>query len=162
MPQKPVIITTKSPKAEVFVFDYTKHSSMHKDNQCKSQLRLRGHTKEGYGLSWNPNRQGYILSASDDLTVCLWDVQANQISSLYLDAKTIFRGHTGGCGRLACTSWIGVRICWRRPQVDDLGHPRQPTCAHRGSHSAEVNCLSFNPYSDFILATGSADKTVAL
>uniref|UniRef100_A0A183C0S6 WD_REPEATS_REGION domain-containing protein n=1 Tax=Globodera pallida TaxID=36090 RepID=A0A183C0S6_GLOPA len=30
------------------------------------------------------------------------------------------------------------------------------------AHSAEVNCLSFNPYSEFILATGSADKTVAL
>jgi WD40 repeat protein len=26
------------------------------------------------------------------------------------------------------------------------------------AHSAEVNCLSFNPYSEFILATGSADK----
>ena len=30
------------------------------------------------------------------------------------------------------------------------------------AHSAEVNCLSFNPYSEFILASGSADKTVAL
>lgn len=30
------------------------------------------------------------------------------------------------------------------------------------AHSAEVNCLSFNPYSEYILATGSADKTVAL
>ncbi|KAF3833655.1 hypothetical protein F7725_024859 [Dissostichus mawsoni] len=28
--------------------------------------------------------------------------------------------------------------------------------------AAEVNCLSFNPYSEFILASGSADKTVAL
>lgn len=26
------------------------------------------------------------------------------------------------------------------------------------AHQAEVNCLSFNPYSEFILATGSADK----
>ena len=25
---------------------------------------------------------------------------------------------------------------------------------------SQVNCLSFNPYSEFILATGSADKTV--
>ena len=25
-----------------------------------------------------------------------------------------------------------------------------------------MNCLSFNPYSEFILATGSANKTVAL
>jgi len=30
------------------------------------------------------------------------------------------------------------------------------------AHTAEVNCLSFNPYSEFILATSSADKTVAL
>ena len=26
------------------------------------------------------------------------------------------------------------------------------------AHDAEVNCLSFNPYSEFIVATGSADK----
>ena len=30
------------------------------------------------------------------------------------------------------------------------------------AHMSEVNCLSFNPYSEYILATGSADKTVAL
>ena len=30
------------------------------------------------------------------------------------------------------------------------------------AHTAEVNCLSFSPYREFILATGSADKTVAL
>lgn len=28
------------------------------------------------------------------------------------------------------------------------------------AHTAEVNCLSFNPYSEFILATGSADKVM--
>lgn len=28
------------------------------------------------------------------------------------------------------------------------------------AHTAEVNCLSFNPYSEFILATGSADKVI--
>jgi len=30
------------------------------------------------------------------------------------------------------------------------------------AHSAEINCLSFNPFSEYIMATGSADKTVAL
>lgn len=30
------------------------------------------------------------------------------------------------------------------------------------AHTAEVNCLSFNPYSEFILATGSADKVTSL
>ena len=30
------------------------------------------------------------------------------------------------------------------------------------AHEAEVNCLGFNPFNEFVLATGSADKTVRL
>ena len=30
------------------------------------------------------------------------------------------------------------------------------------AHQAEVNCLAFNPFNEYVLATGSADKTVAL
>lgn len=29
-------------------------------------------------------------------------------------------------------------------------------------HSAAVNSLAFNPYSEFVVATGSADRTVSL
>ena len=32
---------------------------------------------------------------------------------------------------------------------------------HAGeAHQAEVNCLAFNPFNEYVLATGSADKTV--
>lgn len=32
---------------------------------------------------------------------------------------------------------------------------------HAGeAHTAEVNCLAFNPFNEYVLATGSADKTV--
>ena len=34
--------------------------------ECIPELRLKGHQKEGYGLSWNPNLNGHLLSASDD------------------------------------------------------------------------------------------------
>lgn len=34
--------------------------------ECNPDLRLRGHQKEGYGLSWNSNLSGHLLSASDD------------------------------------------------------------------------------------------------
>lgn len=34
--------------------------------ECNPDLRLRGHQKEGYGMSWNPNLSGHLLSASDD------------------------------------------------------------------------------------------------
>jgi len=57
-------------------------------------LRLRGHQKEGYGLSWNPNLNGYLLSASDDHTICLWDINATPKENRVIDAKTIFTGHT--------------------------------------------------------------------
>lgn len=113
MPQNPCIIATKTPSSEVFVFDYTKHPSkpgklrfcfllasqlsrhffVDPSGECKPQLRLRGHQKEGYGLSWNPNLSGYLLSASDDHTVCLWDVNAAPSEKNFVDAKTIFTGH---------------------------------------------------------------------
>ena len=33
---------------------------------------------------------------------------------------------------------------------------------HAGeAHAAEVNCLAFNPFNEYVLATGSADKTVS-
>lgn len=40
----------------------------------------------------------------------------------------------------------------------DRKKPFQKIEAHKG----EVNCVSFNPFSEFVLATGSADRTVAL
>ena len=36
------------------------------NGECRPDIRLKGHTKEGYGLSWNPNQNGNLLSASDD------------------------------------------------------------------------------------------------
>ena len=42
--------------------------------RCAPQIRLTGHAKEGYGLSWNHLTEGQLLSASDDTTIRLWDV----------------------------------------------------------------------------------------
>lgn len=75
------------------VFDYTKHPSKpDPSGECHPDLRLRGHQKEGYGLSWNPNLNGYLLSASDDHTICLWDINATPKENRVIDAKTIFTG----------------------------------------------------------------------
>ena len=67
MPQNPCVIATKTPSSDVLVFDYTKHPSKpDPSGECNPELRLKGHQKEGYGLSWNPNLNGHLLSASDD------------------------------------------------------------------------------------------------
>ena len=64
------------------------------DGKCSPDLRLKGHTKEGYGLSWSPNNAGHLLSASDDCTICLWDVEAATKEARSIEAKSIFRAHT--------------------------------------------------------------------
>lgn len=73
MPQNPCVIATKVTVGDVYIFDYTKHPSIPSpDSVCNPDLRLKGHSQEGYGLSWSPKLKGHLLSASDDGTVCLW------------------------------------------------------------------------------------------
>jgi len=49
MPQNPCLIATKTVSGEVHVFDYTKHPLNPTEHKVAPQLRLQGHTKEGYG-----------------------------------------------------------------------------------------------------------------
>ena len=99
MPQDSSFIATKSPSAEVLIFNHAKLAALSKDQlmaqsaeQCP-ELRLRGHTKEGYGLSWNPNASGHILSASDDHTICLWNILKTPTEGKFVDPLAIFSGH---------------------------------------------------------------------
>ena len=74
MPQNPTIIATKSVSGEVHIFDYLKHPSQPTSDVVKPQLKLVGHTKEGYGLAWNSKKEGHILSAGYDNKICYWDI----------------------------------------------------------------------------------------
>lgn len=168
MPQNACVIATKTPSSDVLVFDYTKHPSKPEPSgECQPDLRLRGHQKEGYGLSWNPNLNGYLLSASDDHTICLWDINATPKEHRVIDAKNIFTGHTAVVEDVAWhllhESLFGSVADDQKLMIWDTRNNNTSKPSHTvDAHTAEVNCLSFNPYSEFILATGSADKTVAL
>ncbi|XP_076275026.1 histone-binding protein RBBP4-like isoform X2 [Rhynchophorus ferrugineus] len=170
MPQNPSVVATKTPSSDVLVFDYTKYTSKpDPSGECNPDLRLRGHQKEGYGLSWNPNRNGYLLSASHDHTICLWDINATPKENRVIDAKTIFTG-TGHTGVVEDVAWHLLHESLFGSVADDqklmfwdirCNNTRKPAITV-DAHTAEVNCLSFSPYSEYILATGSSDKTVAL
>ena len=69
MPQKYNIIATKTVTGELHIFDYFKHPSKPKDYSVIPNIILYGHSKEGFGLSWNTNREGYLVSGSDDFRV---------------------------------------------------------------------------------------------
>jgi len=40
-------------------------------------MRLSGHTKEGYGLSWSTIKNNLLVSGSDDAIVCVYDINNN-------------------------------------------------------------------------------------
>uniref|UniRef100_A0A8C3CV10 Histone-binding protein RBBP4-like N-terminal domain-containing protein n=1 Tax=Cairina moschata TaxID=8855 RepID=A0A8C3CV10_CAIMO len=84
-----------------------------------------------------------------------------------VDAKTIFTGHTAVVEdvswHLLHESLFGSVADDQKLMIWDTRSNNTSKPSHSvDAHTAEVNCLSFNPYSEFILATGSADKTVAL
>lgn len=94
MPQNPDIIATKTPSADVLVFDIRNHPSRPLNRDVNPKLRLKGHQREGYGLSWNANRDGYLVSSSDDTTVCMWDINASAKTGNEVPVLNVFRGHT--------------------------------------------------------------------
>ena len=168
MPQNPFLIATKTVSAEVYVFDYTKHPSKPPaDGKCNPDLRLQGHKTEGYGLSWSPFCEGHLLSGSDDAQICLWDIAAVTKGSRTLDAKSIFQGHLGVVEDVA---WhckheylFGSVGDDKQLLIWDTRKPSDSATLHTiEAHQAEVNCLAFNPFNEYVLATGSADQTVAL
>lgn len=77
MPQNPDMVAAKTSGLEVYVFNCQKPPVGGEGRSCNPDLRLRGHEKEGYGLSWSSFKGGYVLSGSNDCKVCLWDVSAS-------------------------------------------------------------------------------------
>jgi histone-binding protein RBBP4 len=99
MPQNPDLIATKALSGEVFLFDRTKHSSEpERSGECKPDVKLVGQKREGFGLAWSPVRKGNILSASEDMTVCHWDVTSYTKGGNSIEPLNVFRGHTSVVG----------------------------------------------------------------
>lgn len=61
MPQNADLIATKTVNGKVFVFDRTKHLNTPKDDVCRPDITLRGHTKEGSVLWYRWARTTLML-----------------------------------------------------------------------------------------------------
>jgi len=166
MPQNKFLVATKTPHADVLVFDWSRHQSKpDADGISKPNLRLKGHKQEGYGLMWSPHKPGHLLSGSDDAQICLWDITSAQ--SDVLDTMHIYTKHQGVVEDVA---WHSIHphmfgsvgddkllVLW-----DTRSAPDRAAVGQVEAHAAEVNCIAFNPVNEYVLATGSADRTVAL
>jgi len=184
-PQNPDLIATKTPTNDVLLFDRTKHPSKPpKNGQCSPDLRLVGHKKEGYGLAWNPQHKGLLLSGSDDQLVCMWDISAASTSSSSSSSKASSSAGGVSGGRsveplaiYTAHTDVVEDVAWHQHHeslfascgddrlvfIWDTRSPDRTKANHTiNAHRAEVNSVAFNPFSEFLLATGSADKTIAL
>ncbi|KAL3621388.1 RNA-binding protein Musashi 2 [Castilleja foliolosa] len=70
MSQNEAIIAANTSGTEVHIFDSSKQLASSERGSCDPDLRLRGHDKEGHGLSWSPFKEGYLLSGSNDCRIC--------------------------------------------------------------------------------------------
>ncbi|MED6139755.1 adenyl-nucleotide exchange factor [Stylosanthes scabra] len=163
MPQNPSFVAAKTCGSEVYVFDVEKQRGKEEGGRCDPDLRLRGHDKEGYGLSWSPFKKGYLLSGSHDSKICMWDVLAAGQDNA-LDAIHVYEAHEGVVGDV---SWHSKDESLFGSVGDDCkliiwdlrtNKAQQSVKAHEN----EVNFLSFNPYNEWIVATASSDTTIAL
>lgn len=167
MPGRETIIATKTVSSEVYIFDYSKHTSKPPaDGKCHPNLKLLGHQKEGYGLCWNRMKQGYLLSGSDDSLICMWDVSGNPMEGNTLAALQTYVGHTSVVEDVAwhCQheAFFGSVGDDKRLMIWDIRNRTGKASHQVEAHTAEVNCLAFNPFNEYVLATGSADKSVGL
>ncbi|OXB80348.1 UNVERIFIED_CONTAM: hypothetical protein H355_012781 [Colinus virginianus] len=175
MPQNPCIIATKTPSADVLVFDYTKHPlKPDPSGECNPDLRLRGHQKEGYGLSWNSNLKGHLLSASDDHTVCLWDINAGPKEGKIVDAKAIFTGHSAVVedvawhllheslfGSVADDQKLMIKIGEEQSAEDAEDGPPELLFIH-GGHTAKISDFSWNPNEPWVICSVSEDNIMQI
>ena len=124
--------------------------------------------QEGFGLSWNARVEGLLVSASLDRTICEWDVnQHSGTPGAVLDALCTHVGHNDV---VEDVQWHPMheqlfgsvgddgRLClWDTRHRGRSGAPYS-CCAHQ----SEVNVLSFSPFNENLVATGSSDGTVGL
>lgn len=67
MPQQNNIVATINGEGTLYIYDTNQSSK-------QTPTRLSYHKENGYGLSFNPNDKGKLLSGSDDHSIALWDV----------------------------------------------------------------------------------------
>lgn len=184
-PQNANIIATMCTDGRVMVWDRTKHPSV-PTGHVNPQIELLGHTREGFGLSWNPHENGHLATGSEDETVRLWlvvtrsfvqglsyltifrDITRFTSNNKALHATRIYTHHTAIVNDVQHhplhSSLIGTVSDDLTLQILDVRRPTTTASATQAinGHSDAINAFSFNPASEYILATGSADKSIGI
>ncbi|KAI7858639.1 WD40-repeat-containing domain protein [Circinella umbellata] len=164
------MIATKSRTGEVYIFNRKEFSQFPRVfGRFNPTLRLSGHEKEGYGLAWNPHKSksSHLISGSFDSRICYWDIGATSKENKTIEPLRVFNGHTAPCEDVAWhpqfdSIFASVGDDCKLMVWDVRSNSNDSPVHDIYAHNGGVNCVGFCPNSQWVLATGSADKTAAM
>ncbi|KAJ6237188.1 wd40 repeat family [Anaeramoeba flamelloides] len=153
-PFDPQIIATKNADGKIYLYNLEKEENPF--------AILKGHDKEGYGLSWNKYKQGLLLSGSYDNKICVYDLE--RFGSKKIQPKKIFNIHNNVVEDVEwlpqTDSVFGSVSDDKKFILTDLRTKNSIT--EFVTHTSETNTLAFNPKNNNFLLTGSNDLTIKL
>ncbi|KAI3404542.1 HAT2 [Candida oxycetoniae] len=130
-------------------------------NNQSSFSSFRPHSANGYGLSWNPNQRGLLLTAADDRLVCVSDAEAGSDSSLLFksavqeDIVNDAKWHFFDKNLFASVSED------ENTYIFDL-RSKDVVTKYAAKGSKGINSLAFSPFSQNLLAIGSATSNISV
>lgn len=169
MPQNPDIIASFSSDKNVYIYDRTRHPLEPPvlGDPPSPDVVLSHHTAEGFGLSWNPNDKGKLLSAAG-LELVLWDLTRFDKSSKTLSPHTLF-----SCESLVVNDveWSPFDSCVFASATDqgrigmhDLRSQPRPAPVSFACSPAndDASSLAFNRENSNLLATSLSNGCISL
>jgi len=171
MPQNHFVVASRGPSPEVYIFDLSKHPSIPSEKSTFSpQGVCIGHKKEGYGMVWSKQKEGFLCTASEDQTVKLWDVAAATASKAepgtQIKAVADFKGHVDAVEDVDWhhrdANMIGSVGDDKKIILWDTRDPENPVHTVKDAHEGDINSIAFNPVNEYVFATGSTDKTIGI
>jgi histone-binding protein RBBP4 len=157
------VIAARSDHPDIHIYDNTRHLTRSK--KSKPDLILKGHESGGYGLSWNPNKDGELLTSGEDGTVCVFNINGGRNDSTKADALMKLKNHTGVVGDCCWNNFSDVHcfsvgddrriVCWDT-------RTQRTTSVTENSHSSDIYCVNASTLDANYVVTGSKDSTIKI
>ncbi|KAK6589799.1 WD repeat [Cryptosporidium xiaoi] len=179
-PQIPNLISTWSELGNISMWDISnpldnlnntdksgsnkkKPSNLAKKSIIKPKFTYDGHLDEGFSMDWNPNKVAYFVSGDRKGNICYWQpIQGGKWNVVTIrdhfqsSVEALkWKNDKDGCDIFAA-GLVNSNIC-----IIDV-RSNSDILTITNSHKGDVNCLSWNPFSENLLLSGSDDCTVKL
>jgi histone-binding protein RBBP4 len=150
------------------IWDKSKHTSI-PTGQIMPQIELHGHESEGYGLSWSTHQNGHLATAAEDKTVRLWDITAFSPTNRLLKPSRTYTHHNSIVNDVqyhplhpSLLGSVSDDITLQILDTRQGDHTRSAVSTPSDQHSDAINALAFSPAAESVVATGSADHSIAI